>query len=278
MSEGDGPTPTQAFISYAHDSDEHRSQVRRLWYFLRNHGVDAWCDLDVAEERQEWPRLIESEMDRNAFILIIASPEYRERADRQPGNPHGRGVEYEAALIRERLYGDRSRWFARILPVVLPGRSSHELPDFLLPRSATVYYVREFTVAGAERLLRALTRQMSQTRPPLGPVPPLPQQPAPTDERSCLIEELIQRLRTLPGVQTPAARATFVDMVAERLASPLAVPGQADLASFLRELVATLAPRPGGLVALADVVRALHRNQAIEHTIRRLIERIQMLG
>jgi hypothetical protein len=45
---------------------------------------------------------------------------------------------------------------------------------WLAPASASVYRVREFTVAGAEDLLRLLTGQPAVLVPELGPVPPLP--------------------------------------------------------------------------------------------------------
>jgi tetratricopeptide (TPR) repeat protein len=60
------------------------------------------------------------------------------------------------------------------LPVVLPGGSADDIPSWLIPAAATHYEVTDFTVAGAEFLLRALTGQASQPVPPLGIVPVLP--------------------------------------------------------------------------------------------------------
>lgn len=47
------------------------------------------------------------------------------------------------------------------------------MPDFLVPASSTVYLVSDFTLGGAEKLLRLLTSQPEVTEPPLGPVPVL---------------------------------------------------------------------------------------------------------
>jgi hypothetical protein len=270
-----GGRPVRAFMSYAHDTAAHREMVREFWYFLRGAGLDAWCDFGAAEKRLEWTRTMESEMSRAEFILVVASPEYRRRAaaDRPPGETVGRGVEYEAGLIRERLYQDRHRWFARVLPVVLPGGSHRDVPDFLLPTTSTVYTVSDFTVVGAERLLRVLTGQPSEIVPATGEPPHLPPRPAPGDWRTRVADDLVLQLGKLPAMATLQTRAHFFTMVAERLPSAPAVPGDQDTDRFLRALVAALKQVHGGLWALSDTVHALHRGEPVDLEVRRLVER-----
>jgi hypothetical protein len=279
MSTDAGP-PTRAFISYAHDSPAHREQVRSFWYFLLEHGVDAWSDFEVAEERQELPRTIEIAIDRGEFILVVASEEYRRRAapDRPGGQRNGRGVEYEAGLIRDRLYRDRHRWFSRVLPVVLPGGSERDVPPFLLPLSATIYSVTAFTVAGAEPLLRVLTGQPGEVRPAIGRVPALPPRAAPPGSAGRVTEDLIAALGTLPAMASAEARAHFRSLVEERLGAVLPVTGKEEPDEYPRVLLDALGRTTGGLPALADAVRALHRHQPIEGTIRGLVEQLQMFS
>src|SRR4029450_7829144 len=62
----------------------------------------------------------------------------------------------------------------RLLPVLLPGRTTDDLPDWLSPGAATYYPVTAFTVEGAEDLLRVLTTQPAYIARPLGPRPDLP--------------------------------------------------------------------------------------------------------
>jgi hypothetical protein len=106
-------------------------------------------------------------------ILIIASPAYRSRAQGHTSADVGRGVQWEARLIREALYRDQHA-LNRFVPVILPGQTIDGIPDFLASTTTTVYHVREFTVSGAEALLRLLTSQPSEVEPPLGPRPTLP--------------------------------------------------------------------------------------------------------
>jgi len=107
-------------------------------------------------------------------VLVVASPEYRRRSEGDAGPAEGRGVQWEARLIRDRFYADQRAGLQLVLPVVLPGCSPDDLPLWLAPASATHYEVGEYTVAGAEKLLRVLTGQRWEREPPLGTVPYLP--------------------------------------------------------------------------------------------------------
>lgn len=172
--------PVVVFISYAWDSDDpsHGEAVRRLWTFLRSCGIDAQLDLDAAQQRQDWPLWMGQQIREADYVLVIASAAYRERAEGQSDPDVGRGVQWEARLIREAFYADQHE-LNRFIPVVLPGQSVDGVPEFLGPTTSTVYSVSDFTVEGAEQLLRLLTNQPDIVRPPLGVVPLLEPRPAP---------------------------------------------------------------------------------------------------
>jgi tetratricopeptide (TPR) repeat protein len=172
--------PKRVFVSYAHDSAAHEETVRELWLLLRRCGVDARLDKPAAERRQDWPLWMLEQVRSADYVLVIASPAYRRRAEGDATAGEGRGVQFEAALIREELYRNRQAGLERFLPVLLPGESVDDIPAFLGPTTATSYQVGELTPAGVERLLRVLTDQPWEVEPPLGPVPPLP--PRPTGE------------------------------------------------------------------------------------------------
>jgi hypothetical protein len=276
MPPGNGAIPTSAFLSYAHDSAGHREMVRRLWYFLNENGVDAWADLEAEDQRQDWPRQMEERLDASDYVLVIASPEYRRRVNRHAEDPNGRGVEYEAALIRDRLIENRTLWYPRILPVVLPGRNRSEIPRFLGPWSGTYYEVLSFTITGAEPLLRILTGQPGEPGPARGRPPLLPRPAAPAGSRSGIVDELIDQLCGLPALETAETRAEFVAMVQAFVTETIDInPGQ-DPSEFLRKLIDILAKQPTGLAPLAKVVQALHRSEPIGRSVRNTIERWEM--
>ncbi len=170
---GDHGQPVRAFISYAHDDRGHEDRVREFWAFLRGCGVDARLDL-AAADRVDWTEWMTREVQDADRVLVIASPAYKRRAGGDAGSGEGRGVQWEARLIRDLFYADQRAGLRRFVPVILPGCSQADIPAWLSPASATYYQVAEFTVAGAEDLLRVLTSQPGVLEPPLGLVPVLP--------------------------------------------------------------------------------------------------------
>jgi len=162
--------PPRVFISYADESVEHVELVGRLWRFLRSQGINAKLDRVAAQQRQDWALWMGDQVRLADHVLVIASVAYRRRAEGRSGSDEGRGVQYEARLIRDAFYRDPHN-LNRFLPVVLPGQSNAGVPDFLAPASATLYYVSGFTVAGAESLLRLVLGLPKEAEPPLGPFP-----------------------------------------------------------------------------------------------------------
>jgi CHAT domain/TIR domain len=165
--------PVRVFISYAHDDLEHVERVRDFWLFLRAQRIDARLDLPAAEQRQDWAEWMTREVREARHVLVVASPEYKRRAEGDARPDEGRGVQWEARLIREVFYADQKAGLQRILPVVLPGCSADDIPLWLGPQSAAHYPVTGFTVAGTEKLLRLLTSQPWETMPELGTAPTL---------------------------------------------------------------------------------------------------------
>ncbi|MBB5868637.1 tetratricopeptide (TPR) repeat protein [Allocatelliglobosispora scoriae] len=156
------------FLSYAHDSAEHQQAVKDLWWLLRELGIDA--KLDIADEQpgQNWPIWMQQQIDAADFVLVIASPEYRRRADGEAPPDEGRGVWYEAHLLRDMVYDSKGGALRRILPVVLPGRSAAELPRFFGRATSNHFVVTAMTEPGLGRLLGVLLGEPGTTETPLG--------------------------------------------------------------------------------------------------------------
>jgi hypothetical protein len=157
------------FLSYANvPGDGHAESVREFWLFLRSSGVDAQLDLSAAGQRRDWALWMGEQIREADYVLVIASSEYRARAEGRSGAAEGRRVQWEARLIRDAYYRDQHA-LSRFLPVVLPGQTVDGIPDFLAPASTTVYHVSRYTSKDAEPLLRLLTGQPGVIEPPIGP-------------------------------------------------------------------------------------------------------------
>jgi hypothetical protein len=109
---------------------------------------------------------MEQQIDLADHVLVIASPAYKQRAGADADEAVGRGVQYEARLLRNLFY-QHQQDLNRFLPVVLPGGSARDLPAFLTPATTTVYRVAEFSLAGAEPLLRLLLDRPEEIEPEL---------------------------------------------------------------------------------------------------------------
>ncbi len=126
--------------------------------------LDIW----FTGTRQDWYAWAIREMTSVDYVLVIASPRYRQVGDgASPANVH-KGVQSEAALLRDLVFGDRDRWLPKILPVVFEGHHVDDIPLFLQPHTATHYKLGAFTVEDAAALLRVIQRRNVRPGPPDG--------------------------------------------------------------------------------------------------------------
>jgi tetratricopeptide (TPR) repeat protein len=192
-----GPVSPRVFISYAHDDAEHEERVRGFWLFLRANAIDAKLDRPGSEERRDWAQWMSQQVRRADRILVIASPQYKLRAEGQGEPDQGRGVQWESWLIRDRFIADQRAGLRLVLPVVLPGCSTDDIPSWLAPAAATYYLVDDYTVDGAETLLRTLTGQPGDVEPPLGTRPDLPPRDTavPQPRRSGAVATVVRPVR-----------------------------------------------------------------------------------
>jgi hypothetical protein len=153
------------FISYAHDSEEHKAAVLEFATLLAADGtVRVEIDARQSDERLDWYAWALAHIRKSDFVIVVASPMYRDVAngDAPPGTH--RGVQAEAPALREHLYRDRETWTRKIIPVVLPNRSLTELPEFVQPYTASHYLVDPESNAGMPELLRVLTKEQADSR------------------------------------------------------------------------------------------------------------------
>ena len=132
------PGSGRVLISYAHDDPAHEAQVLEFYEFLRANGVDALIDVEVAVRPQYWPDWMSAQIRQGGYVLVIGSPDYRGRAeDRLPAQER-KGVRWEARALKDAFYSDHAAARDRILPVLLPGRTTEDLPGFISPRGSEV--------------------------------------------------------------------------------------------------------------------------------------------
>ena len=126
-----------AFISYSHDSDEHKNHVLGLSERLRQDGIETRLDQYVNGTPAEgWPRWILNQLDASQFVIIICTETYYRRFRGHEESGKGKGVDWEGALITQELYDSRSRAL-KFVPVFMGTAVDEHIPE---PLRAISYY------------------------------------------------------------------------------------------------------------------------------------------
>lgn len=87
------------FISYAWDDDAHTKWVRKLATRLRQDGIDVSLDQWDAVPGDQLPQFMESSIRENDYVLIVCTPNYKQKSDLRKG-----GVGYEGDVITAELF------------------------------------------------------------------------------------------------------------------------------------------------------------------------------
>jgi hypothetical protein len=166
------PAPRRVFVSYAHEPsiDGHRERALELTQSLRIRGVEANIDQFVEHDPPIWPRWTLDQIKDADYVLCLASPSYKERAEAKGDPTVGRGARWEGAVITEELYYDLGSGNHKFVAVLVEKCSVDDIPDVLLPigRSYYVWPVDD------ELLYRRITGQPVVIPAPLGEVVFLP--------------------------------------------------------------------------------------------------------
>jgi hypothetical protein len=128
--------PPTVFISYSHDSDEHRRLVHELSARLRSHSINTILDGDVqgGSPPEGWPQWIVNNLRAATRVVCVCTETYQRRFQGQESSDQGKGVDWEGRQISQILYEEHTNKF---IPVVF---SRSDLPYIPFPlRSHTPY-------------------------------------------------------------------------------------------------------------------------------------------
>ena len=159
-----GAAAPRVFVSYSHDSQDHKNWVLTLATRLVANGVDVILDQWDLRLGSDLPRFMETGLTGSDRILAVCTAKYVEKANAGSG-----GVGYEKMILTAQLMQDVTT--DRIVPIVRDNGPPVVMPTFLGSRlyvdfrDPTVYEVRY------AELLRDLHGEQVSPRPPLGPNP-----------------------------------------------------------------------------------------------------------
>lgn len=134
---GNGSAVVRVFISYSHDSDEHRENMLNLAQVLRKEGLDAWIDqFEETTPPLSWPQWMYDEIDKAKFVLVVITETYARRFMNRETPRRGLGVRWEGAIITSGLYHATDDE-VKFIPVVVDASDSIYIPP---PLSLTTRY------------------------------------------------------------------------------------------------------------------------------------------
>jgi hypothetical protein len=157
------PTPS-VFISYSHDSSEHKKWVLRLATDLRAAGVDASLDQWDLVLGQDLATFMQNGITTSDRVLLICSENYVNKADGGLG-----GVGYERLIVTAEVV--ESIETKKFIPIVRNNQSAQKTPKFLGLRKCLDFTLESEYARSLEILCRELLGATETSKPPLGPNP-----------------------------------------------------------------------------------------------------------
>ncbi len=156
------PQAPTVFVSYSHESADHKNWVLRLASDLRKQGVDAILDVWDLKPGDDVARFMEH-LASVDLVVIVCSEDYARKSAAGKG-----GVGYETMLVTAEILEDRG--VVKFIPI-LRSNPSKMLPPFLRSRM----WIDFEQDAGYSRKLEELTRVLHEA--PANPKPPLGRDP-----------------------------------------------------------------------------------------------------
>lgn len=176
------PSVPTAFISWAHKHASMSTQAAQEWErqvaefatTLRQVGIDADVDLYHLDDVDvDWTRYGPNSIRGREFVLIAASPAWRERWEGTNHPAEGAGAAAEADALKGLFQRDQLEFQRRVKIVLLEGQDPASAVPAELWR-LTRYVIDPTDPDSTLPLLRAMTGQPRYVKAPLGAVPILP--------------------------------------------------------------------------------------------------------
>jgi len=155
----------EVFISYSHDSQDHKLWVLNLATRLRTNGVDAILDQWDLGPGGDLPHFMEQSISRSSRVLMVCTERYVEKANAGTG-----GVGYEKMIVTSDLVARIGS--NKVIPIIRQ-TAFPRLPTFLSSKLYIDLSTDDKFETGFDQVLRELLDAPLFEKPPLGIAPTL---------------------------------------------------------------------------------------------------------
>ncbi len=159
----------KVFISYSHESEEHKDRVLKLSDQLCNDGIDCELDQYHISPPEGWPRWCSKQVAGSTFVLVVCTKTYLDRFNIAAPAGTGKGVKSEGYIITQELY-DSDTLNTKFIPAIFSKEDEAFIPKQI--KGSSIYILDNED--GYKDLYRHLTGQHAVPKPEIGPVKDLP--------------------------------------------------------------------------------------------------------
>lgn len=150
----------KTFISYSHDTLEHKKWVLELATRLRNNGIDAILDQFELQAGDDVPHFMETHLASANKILMICTDRYVDKANKGEG-----GVGYEKMIITSNLMKRIDE--NKIIPLIRQNGTT-KVPTFLKTKLYIDFSKSDDYEFGYDDLVRTIHNSPLFKKPPIG--------------------------------------------------------------------------------------------------------------
>lgn len=154
----------KVFISYSHDSPEHKQWVSELAAQLRRNGIDAILDQWDLGLGDDITRFMERGIIHADRVLVICTDQYVNKANSDEG-----GVGYERMIVNSELL--KNLGTDKFIPIIRESSGKEKTPAFFGTRFYADFREDNRFDVECEKLIRALHKIPIVEKPPLGKNP-----------------------------------------------------------------------------------------------------------
>lgn len=173
----------KVFISYSHDSQEHKKWVLDLATRLRNSGVDAIIDQWELRPGDDLPHFMETHLADADYVVMVCTDKYVAKANAGTG-----GVGYEKMIITADLL---SRIDSNKVVPVIRQFGTHAVPTFLKTKLFVNFSKDEDYEFSFDELVRTFHDAPLFKKPEIGNNPFTPITETPPEKTGDPIKEIM---------------------------------------------------------------------------------------
>lgn len=153
-------TTPRAFISYSHDTPEHKHWVLELATKLRASGVDAVLDLWELQPGDDLPAFMERNLSTADRVIMICTDKYVLKANAGTG-----GVGYEKMIVTADLAANIDS--NKVIPIIRQA-GSRQVPTFLRTKLFVDFSRPEQYEFAFDELVRTIHKAPLYIKPDVG--------------------------------------------------------------------------------------------------------------